>query len=137
MEATVQLENYNLIANTEMWWDELHSWNIGMEGCKLYRRDRQGRSGGGVDLYVKKWIDCEEFPWRNSQEKVERLWVKIKDWTRKGHLVVGVYYRLLIIRSLLMRPSCSNYKKYRAHRLSSSWGISTTRMFAGKATWQK
>ena len=53
LEATVQLENYNLIANTEMWWDELHSWNIGMEGYKLYRRDRQGRSGGGVDLYVK------------------------------------------------------------------------------------
>ncbi|XP_068520926.1 uncharacterized protein [Anas acuta] len=94
LEAMVQLENCYLIAITEaIWWDKSHNWNTGMEGYKLYRRDRQGRKGGGVALYVKKWIDCEELPLRNSHEQVESLWVKIKHQTNKGHLVVGVCYR--------------------------------------------
>lgn len=27
LESTVQLESYDLIANTETWWDKLHNWN--------------------------------------------------------------------------------------------------------------
>ena len=44
-----------------------------MEGYKLYRRDRQVRKGGGVALYVRKWIDCEEFSLRKSHKQVESL----------------------------------------------------------------
>lgn len=54
LEAMVQLENCDLTAITEMWWNESHVWNIGIEGYKLYRRDRQGGKCGGVALYVKK-----------------------------------------------------------------------------------
>lgn len=39
------------------------------------------------------WHHLSYYPLRNSPEQVESLWVKIKDWTNKGHLVVGVYYR--------------------------------------------
>jgi len=39
----------------------------------------------------------------------------------------------LIKGSLLMRPSCFSCKRCHTHRLSSRWGISTTRMSAGKA----
>ena len=32
-------------------------------------------------------------PLRNSQEQVEDLWIKIRDGTNKGNLMVSVYYR--------------------------------------------
>ena len=54
LEAILQLESYNLIAITETWWDEMHNWSIAIDGYKLFRRDRHGRRGGGVALYVKK-----------------------------------------------------------------------------------
>ena len=56
-------------------------------------RTVQGRKGGGVAFYVREWIDCEELPLRNTQEQVESLWVRIRDRTNKGQLVIGVYYR--------------------------------------------
>ena len=34
--------------------------NTLIEGYRLFRRDRQGRKGGRVALYVREWIDCEE-----------------------------------------------------------------------------
>ena len=93
LETVVHLENLDLIAITEIQWDDLHNWNTMMKGYELFRRGRQGRRGGGVALYVKEWIDCEELPLRNSQEQVENLWVRIRDRTNKGQLVIGVYYR--------------------------------------------
>ena len=64
-----------------------------MEDYRLFRRDRQGRRGGGVALYVRNWVDCEELCLRNSHNQVESLWVKIKDQSSKGHVMVGVCYR--------------------------------------------
>ena len=66
LETMMQLDKYDLIAITKIWWDGSHNWNIGTEGYKLFRRDRQGRKGGGVALYIRDGIDCEEFPLRNS-----------------------------------------------------------------------
>jgi len=55
--------------------------------------DRQYRRHGGVALCVKRWIDCEVFSLRNSQEQDEYLWVKIRDGINKRQLVVEVYHR--------------------------------------------
>ena len=60
MEATVHLESYDLIANTETWWDESHNWSAAIDGDKLFRWHRQGRRVWGGALYVKKWIDCTQ-----------------------------------------------------------------------------
>lgn len=65
-----------------------------IEGYKLFRKDKQDRRGMGVALYLKKCIDCKELPLRNSRDQVESFWVKIRDQTNGGHLVVRVYYRL-------------------------------------------
>ena len=54
LEAIVQQANYDLVAITEMWWDCSHDWSAAMDGYKLFRKDRQGRRGGGVALYVKE-----------------------------------------------------------------------------------
>ena len=94
METMMCLENYDLVAITETWWDESHDWHTVIEGYSLFRMDRQGRRGGRVALYVRKWIGCEELCLRNSHDQVESLWVKIRDRSSKGQLVVGVCYRL-------------------------------------------
>lgn len=55
------------------------------------RIDKEEREGVlpstlGKGVIVKR-------PLRNSHRQVESLWVRIKDCTNKGQLVVGVYYR--------------------------------------------
>jgi len=86
----VLLESYNLIALTETWWDEFHDWSVAINGYRLFRRDRQAKRGGGLALYIKKSIQCEELSLKNSDEQVESLWVR--DRGNKGNLVVGVCY---------------------------------------------
>lgn len=63
-----------------------------VEGYCLFRRDRVGRKGGRVALYFQDWIDCEKLPLRKSEEHVESLWVRIRERTNKGHLLLGVYH---------------------------------------------
>lgn len=46
------LESYDLIAIAEPWWDESQDWSAAVDGYKLFRRDRPGRRGVGVALYV-------------------------------------------------------------------------------------
>ncbi|GAB0201705.1 hypothetical protein GRJ2_002636100 [Grus japonensis] len=92
LEATVLLESYDLVAITETWWDEFHVWTVAIDGYRLFRRDKQGRRSGGIDLYIKKQIAFEELSLKNSHEQVESLWVRVRD--NKRNLVVGVYYRL-------------------------------------------
>ncbi|KAJ7414931.1 hypothetical protein WISP_80608 [Willisornis vidua] len=41
LEAMVQHESYDVVAVTEMWWDESHDWSAAMGGYKLFRKDRQ------------------------------------------------------------------------------------------------
>ena len=88
------LESYDLIVITETWWDESHGWRVAIDGYKVFRRERQGKRGEGVALYIKKLIQCEELSLRNSHEWVKSLWVRIRHRGNKGDLLVGVYYRL-------------------------------------------
>ncbi|KAK4810454.1 LOW QUALITY PROTEIN: hypothetical protein QYF61_004234 [Mycteria americana] len=91
--AAAQMEHYDLIAITETWWDESCNWSAVIDGYKLFRRDRQGRRGGGVALYAKNGTDCTELSLKSSNAQVESLWVKIRDQANKGNFVVGVCYR--------------------------------------------
>jgi len=47
-----------------------------MDGYKLFRRDRQGRKGGGVALYIKECFDVEELGVGNDE--VECLWIRVE-----------------------------------------------------------
>ncbi|KAJ7424125.1 nipped-b-like protein [Pitangus sulphuratus] len=71
LEATVLLERYDLVAITEIWWDESHDWSVTIDGYRLFRRDRGGKRGGEVALYIKRWIECEELSLKNSHVQVE------------------------------------------------------------------
>jgi len=62
-----------------------------MDGYKLFRRDRQGRRGGGVALYVRDCFDCIEL--NNCDDKVKCLWVKMRGKANKADVLLGVFYR--------------------------------------------
>ncbi|KAK4827898.1 LOW QUALITY PROTEIN: hypothetical protein QYF61_022321 [Mycteria americana] len=89
LEAIVQQENYDIFAITETWWGDSHNWSAAMDGYKLFRRDRQGRRGGGVALYVRECLDCLEL--KDGDDRVECLWNRGK--ANKADIMVGVCYR--------------------------------------------
>ncbi|KAK4819370.1 hypothetical protein QYF61_001649 [Mycteria americana] len=89
--AVVQQENNDIVTITETRWDDLHNWSAAMDGYKLFRRDRQGRRGGGVALYVRECFGCLEL--NDGDDRVEPLWVRIRGKANKTDIVVGVCYR--------------------------------------------
>ncbi|KAK4810539.1 hypothetical protein QYF61_004502 [Mycteria americana] len=91
LEAIVHQENYDMVAITETWWDDSHNWTAAMDGYKLFRRDRRGRRGGGVALYVRECLDSLELD--DGDDRVECLWVRIRGKANKADIVVGVCYR--------------------------------------------
>ena len=54
------LENHDIVVITESWWNDSHDWSVAIEVYKLFRRDRRGRRGGGIAIYTRKEIECEE-----------------------------------------------------------------------------
>ncbi|GAB0185870.1 hypothetical protein GRJ2_001052300 [Grus japonensis] len=44
----------------ETWWDGSYEWSIGMEGYRLFRKDKQRSRGGDVTLYVNDQLECME-----------------------------------------------------------------------------
>ncbi|KAK4810944.1 hypothetical protein QYF61_013352 [Mycteria americana] len=91
LEAVVHQENYDMVAITETWWDDSHNWSAAMNGYKLFRRDRRGRRGGGVALYIRECLDSLEL--NDGDDRVECLWVRIRGKANKAGIVVGVCYR--------------------------------------------
>ena len=82
-----------LVAIMETWWDHSHDWSAAMGDYKLFRKDRRGRRGGGVALYVKECFDVTEL--MAGDDKVESLWVKIRGRADKADILVDACYRLL------------------------------------------
>ncbi|GAB0190981.1 hypothetical protein GRJ2_001563400 [Grus japonensis] len=89
----VRLQGYDIIGITETWWDGTYDWSVGMEGYRLFRKDRQGRRGGGVTLYVNDQLECMELCLGMGEEPPESLWVSIKGRAGTGDTIVGVCYR--------------------------------------------
>ena len=55
------------------------------------QRDRRGKRGSGVALYVRDCFDCIEL--NNCDDKVECLWVKMRGKANKADILLGVCYR--------------------------------------------
>ncbi|GAB0209080.1 hypothetical protein GRJ2_003373700 [Grus japonensis] len=91
LEAIVRQGSYDLVAITETWWDDSCDWSAAMDGYKLFRRDRHGRRGGGVALYVRECFDCIELD--DCDDKVECLWVRMRGKANKADILLGVCYR--------------------------------------------
>ncbi|RMC20151.1 hypothetical protein DUI87_00997 [Hirundo rustica rustica] len=87
----VQQQSYDVVAMTETWWDDSHSWSSALDGYKLFRRDRKGRRGGGVALYIKKAFDAIGID--TNDDGVECPWVRIKGKANKADILLGVCFR--------------------------------------------
>ncbi|KAK4810488.1 hypothetical protein QYF61_004268 [Mycteria americana] len=95
LEAIVHQENYDMVAITETWWGDSHNWTAAMDGYKLLRRDRRGRRGGGVALYVRECLDSLELD--DGDDRVECLWVRIRGKANKADIVLGEASRSLAL----------------------------------------
>ncbi|GAB0191019.1 hypothetical protein GRJ2_001567200 [Grus japonensis] len=93
LETCACLQGYDLIGITEMWWDGSYDWSLGMEGYRLFRKDRQGRQGGSVTLYINDQLECMELHLGMDEEPTKSLWVRIKGSTGAGDIIAGVCYR--------------------------------------------
>ncbi|PKU49340.1 rna-directed dna polymerase from mobile element jockey-like [Limosa lapponica baueri] len=93
LETCAHLQGYNLIGITKTWWDGSYYCSVGMEGYRLFRKDRLGRRGGGVALYVTDQLECVELHLGMDEDPTESLWVRIKGSTGAGDVIVRVCYR--------------------------------------------
>ena len=64
---------------------------LGMTGYVIFRKDRLGRRGGGVILYIKESIQAYEIKLEKEPECEEAVWCNIV--TGNSTLTVGLVYR--------------------------------------------
>ena len=64
---------------------------LGREGYVMFRKDRIGRRGGGVLLYIKETIPAYEVQLQDEADCNEAIWCKLVT----GHttVTIGVVYR--------------------------------------------
>ncbi|TRZ23325.1 hypothetical protein HGM15179_003791 [Zosterops borbonicus] len=73
LEVMVQQQSCDVVTITETWWDDSHSWSTALHGYRPFRRNRKGRRGGGVALYIKKAFDTIGI--ETNEDGVECPWV--------------------------------------------------------------
>ena len=64
---------------------------LGLTGYVMFRKDRIGRRGGGVILYVKESIQAYEIKLEREADSDEAVWCKIVSGNSK--LTIGLVYR--------------------------------------------
>jgi len=71
LETHAHLRGYDIIGITEMWWGGSCDWSGGMQRYRPFRKDRQGRQGEDVVLYVNDQLECMELclGWMRSQPR--------------------------------------------------------------------
>ena len=82
----------HIIGITESWaTPNISEAELGMTGYVMFRKDRLGRRGGGVILYIKESIQAYEIKLEKEAECEEAVWCNIV--TGNSTLTVGLVYR--------------------------------------------
>ena len=82
----------HIIGITESWANTyITDAELGLTGYVMFRRDRIGRRGGGVILYVKESIQANEIKLESEADYDEAVWCKIVSGNSK--LIIGLVYR--------------------------------------------
>jgi len=92
-EMRTRLQSYDLIGIMKMWWVGSYDWSVGMEGYRLFRKDRQGRQRRGAALYASDQLERMELHLGMDEEPTESLCVRTKGRAGTGDIIVGVCYR--------------------------------------------
>ena len=82
----------HIIGITESWANnDITDAELGREGYVMFRRDRMGKRGGGVLLYIKETIPAYEVQLQEEADCKEALWCNLVT----GHttITIGVVYR--------------------------------------------
>ena len=82
----------HIIGITESWANiDITDAELGLTGYVMFRRDRIGRRGGGVILYVKESIQAYEIKLEREADRDEAVLCKIVSGNKK--LTIGLVYR--------------------------------------------
>ena len=77
----------HIIGITESWANnDITDAELGLEGYVMFRKDRMGRRGGGVLLYIKETIPAYEVQLQEEADCKEALWCKLVT----GHTTVTI-----------------------------------------------
>ena len=82
----------HIIGITESWANnDITDAELRLEGYVMFRKDRMGRRGGGVLLYIKETIPAYEVQLQEEADCKEAIWCKLVT----GHttVTIGVVYR--------------------------------------------
>ena len=82
----------HIIGITESWANnDITDAELGLEGYAMFRKDRMGRRGGGVLLYIKDTVPAYEVQLQEEADCNEAIWCKLVT----GHttVTIGVVYR--------------------------------------------
>ena len=94
----------HIIGITESWANnDITNAELGLEGYVMFRKDRIGRRGGGVLLYIKDTIPAYEVQLQEEADCNEAIWCNLVT----GHttVIIGVVYRCPNITLWLVRFS--------------------------------
>ena len=69
----------------------VESYEIAIQGYQIQRRDRFGKTGGGVAVYFKDSLDCISIA-KYDHCDVEATWLEVK--VKSQRLLVGNIYRV-------------------------------------------
>ena len=82
----------HIIGITESWaTTDISEAELGMTRYVMFRKDRIGKRGGGVILYIKKSIQAYEIKLEKEAECEEAAWCNIV--TENSTLTLGLVYR--------------------------------------------
>ena len=82
----------HIIGITESWANnDITDAELGLEGYVMFRKDRIGRRGGGVLLYIKETIPAYEVQLKEEADYNEAIWCKLV--TEHTTVTIGVVYR--------------------------------------------
>ena len=82
----------HIIGITESWANnDITNAELGLEGYVMFRKDRIGRRGGGVLLYIKDTIPAYEVQLQEEADCNEAIWCNLV--TRHTAVIIGVVYR--------------------------------------------
>ena len=93
-ELNIMVEDIDphIIGITESWaTPDISDAELGKTGYVMFRKDRLGRRGGGVILYIKESIQAYEIQLEKEAECEEAVWCNIV--TGNSTLTVGLVYR--------------------------------------------
>jgi len=136
LETCACLQGYDLTGITETWWDGSYDCSIGIEEHRLFRKDRQGRRGGGVTLCVSDELECMELHLGTDEEPTESYVSGLKGGQGLVTLQQGSATGHPTRKTGQIRSSTDRQEQPHVHKPWSSWGALTTPISVGGTTQQ-